>query len=168
MPPMEYSPFTSLQTLVRQRDARERCDLCGLALASGHQHLIEPAARKLLCACDACALLFHSPTETKYKRVPRDVRLLSDFQMTDTSPSTPNPATVTLVVDALRGVLLLLSGAGVTTGTTITDSQLLTTASGLVGLFTIVWSLWQQIQMKRRDHEGSVISAEIGKPVQPK
>ncbi len=82
MPQMQYSPFTSLQNLVRQRDARERCDLCGLALASAHQHLIDPAARKLLCACDACALLFHSPTRTKYKRVPRTVRLV-EIQMTD-------------------------------------------------------------------------------------
>jgi Family of unknown function (DUF5947) len=83
MPQMQYSPFTSLQNLVRQRDARERCELCGVALASAHQHLIEPTARKLLCACDACALLFDSATRTKYKRVPRRVRLLSDFQMTD-------------------------------------------------------------------------------------
>lgn len=80
---MQYSPFTSLQNLVRQRDARERCEICGVALGSAHQHLIEPVARKLLCACEACALLFDSPTPTKYKRVPRDVRLLRDFQMTD-------------------------------------------------------------------------------------
>jgi hypothetical protein len=83
MPQMQYSPFTSLQNLVRQRDARERCELCGVAVASAHQHLIEPAGRKLLCACDACALLFDSPARTKYKRVPRNVRLLSDFHMTD-------------------------------------------------------------------------------------
>lgn len=83
MPQMQYTPFTSLQNLVRQRDARERCDLCGTAVSSAHQHLIEPVARKLVCACDACALLFHSPTQTKYKRVPRRVRLLSEFQMSD-------------------------------------------------------------------------------------
>jgi len=83
MAQMQYSPFTSLQNLVRQRDAREACDLCGLALSSAHQHLIEPSTRKLLCACDACALLFHSPTPTKYKRVPRRVQFLTNFQMTD-------------------------------------------------------------------------------------
>lgn len=83
MPPMPYSPFTSLQNLVRQRDARERCELCGAGLSSAHQHLIETVARKLLCACDACALLFDSPTTTRYKRVPRRVRLLADFQITD-------------------------------------------------------------------------------------
>jgi hypothetical protein len=82
MPLMQYSPFLSLQNLARRRDARERCDLCGEALRSTHQHLIEPAARKLLCSCDACALLFDSPSRTNYKRVPRRVRLLRDFQMT--------------------------------------------------------------------------------------
>jgi|ERR1700761_4386768 len=79
---MQYSPFTSLQNLVRQRDARERCDLCGAGLSSAHQHLIEPATRKLLCACEACALLFDSPSKTKYKRVPRSVRRV-DIQITD-------------------------------------------------------------------------------------
>jgi hypothetical protein len=82
MPQMQYSPFTSLQNLVRQRDARERCDLCGATLASAHQHLVEPGARKLLCACEACALLFDSPVKTKYKRVPRCVRRV-EIQMTD-------------------------------------------------------------------------------------
>lgn len=80
---MQYTPFTSLQNLVRQRDAGERCDLCGVGLASAHQHLIDPAARKLLCSCDACALLFDSPTRTKYKRVPRRIRSIPGFQMTD-------------------------------------------------------------------------------------
>jgi hypothetical protein len=83
MPHVQYSPFTSLQNLVRQRDPRDRCELCGAALSSAHQHLIEPAARKLVCACDACALLFDSPTRTKYKRIPRRVRRLSDFEMSD-------------------------------------------------------------------------------------
>jgi hypothetical protein len=45
--------------------------------------LIEPVTRKLVCACQACALLFPSDGQTKYKRVPRRIRLLSDFRMTD-------------------------------------------------------------------------------------
>ena len=52
-------------------------------LAAGHQHLLEPVSRKLICACDACAILFSSQGQTKYKRVPRRVRFLADFQMTD-------------------------------------------------------------------------------------
>ena len=45
-----------------------------------HQHLIDPASRQLVCACDACAILFYQSGETKYKRVPRRVRFLADFR----------------------------------------------------------------------------------------
>jgi len=38
--------------------------------------------RKLDCACDACAILF-SGDHQKYRRVPRRVRFLPDFRMTD-------------------------------------------------------------------------------------
>ena len=55
--------------------------MCSAALAREHQHLIELASRKLVCACDSCAILFTS--QTKYKRVPRRVRYLDDFQLTD-------------------------------------------------------------------------------------
>ena len=48
-----------------------------------HQHLLDPISRKLMCACDACAMLFSNRSDAKYKRVPRDVRLLANFQMTD-------------------------------------------------------------------------------------
>jgi len=55
--------------------------MCSRGLTEVHQHLLEPATRKLICACDACAILFNN--QTKYKRVPRRVRYLSDFRMTD-------------------------------------------------------------------------------------
>jgi len=53
----------------------EVCDLCGLAVPEPHQHLIDPVNRRLMCACDACAILFDSPT-AKFTRVPRRVRRL--------------------------------------------------------------------------------------------
>jgi hypothetical protein len=55
--------------------------MCSAELASRHQHLLEPLNRKLVCACDGCAILFGS--QTKYKRVPRNVRCLHDFHLTD-------------------------------------------------------------------------------------
>lgn len=61
----------------------ERCEMCGLGLCADHPHLIELGRRKLLCACDACALLFNGQAR-KYKRVPRRFRALPDFHMTDT------------------------------------------------------------------------------------
>jgi len=57
--------------------------MCSAELRSEHAHLIEVAQRRLHCACDACAMLFSGQAETKYKRVPRDIRLLANFQMTD-------------------------------------------------------------------------------------
>ncbi|MBV9763348.1 MAG: hypothetical protein JOZ48_00770 [Acidobacteriaceae bacterium] len=83
MPQAQNGSFNALRNLVRQRDPRERCELCGKGLNSEHQHLIEPVARKLICACDACAVLFHSNGDTRYKRVPRRIRLSGNFQMSD-------------------------------------------------------------------------------------
>ena len=57
--------------------------MCSKALAGDHQHLIEPANRKLVCACDACAILFSGQAEMKYRRVPRRIRFLPDFRLSD-------------------------------------------------------------------------------------
>jgi len=75
--------FATLRNLARKPDVGEHCDMCGKSLTLQHQHLIDPAVRKLICACDACAVLFCQSGETKYKRVPRRVRFLKDFSMTD-------------------------------------------------------------------------------------
>jgi Family of unknown function (DUF5947) len=77
--------LTALRRFVRPRAATnvERCELCGGALAAEHPHLVEPASRQLVCACEPCAILFSAQTETKYKRVPRRIRALPDFQLTD-------------------------------------------------------------------------------------
>ena len=75
--------FATLRNLARKPPAIEHCDLCGVGLMHQHQHLIEPVSRRLVCACDACAVLFCQSGETKYKRVPRGARPLADFQMTD-------------------------------------------------------------------------------------
>ncbi len=61
----------------------ERCEMCSAELAAAHQHLIEPSSRKMVCACDACAILFSGQSEMKYRRVPRHIRFLPDFQLSD-------------------------------------------------------------------------------------
>jgi hypothetical protein len=73
----------TLRQFVRDKAPAERCDLCSAELAGDHQHLIEPPSRQIVCACDACAILFTSGGETKYKRAPRRILFLPDFQMTD-------------------------------------------------------------------------------------
>jgi hypothetical protein len=77
------SPFAALRQFARKRPAAERCELCSSELPAEHQHLIDPAAHKLVCACDACAILFSSQASTKFKRVPRRIRFLPHFKMTD-------------------------------------------------------------------------------------
>jgi hypothetical protein len=75
--------FAALRQFVRKRPAVECCEMCSSELPGEHQHLIDPAARKLVCACDACAILFSNQSSAKYKRVPRRIRFLPQFQMTD-------------------------------------------------------------------------------------
>lgn len=81
--PHPESSFAALRQFVRKRAAVERCEMCGRELAPQHQHLVEPAARKLICSCDACAVLFEGQGATKYRRVPRDVQFLVDFELSD-------------------------------------------------------------------------------------
>lgn len=57
--------------------------MCSAALATEHQHLVDPSSRQIVCACDPCAILFSNQGTTKYKRVPRAARFLPDFQLTD-------------------------------------------------------------------------------------
>jgi hypothetical protein len=56
--------------------------MCSLELPPEHEHLVEPTDRRLICACGACAILFDRQGGTKYKRVPRRVQFLRDFQLT--------------------------------------------------------------------------------------
>jgi len=77
------SAFATLQRLTRKPRSIEHCDMCGIGVAHKHQHLMDPASRRLVCACDACAVLFYQSGETKYKRVPRQARFLAKFHMTD-------------------------------------------------------------------------------------
>ena len=77
------SGFGVLRQLARQQRRVERCELCGTELWPQHVHLVELAQRNLVCACDACAVLFSGQSGLRYKRVPRRVTVLTDFHMTD-------------------------------------------------------------------------------------
>jgi hypothetical protein len=78
------SPLAALRRFVRPRAANvERCEMCSLELAAEHQHLVEPSTRQLVCACEPCAILFSGQAVMKYKRVPRLIRSLEDFRLTD-------------------------------------------------------------------------------------
>jgi hypothetical protein len=72
-----------LRRLAQPRLIEERCEFCGQPIASNHRHLLEIAKRRTVCACDPCALRFEGVVGGRYKLIPRDVRLLSDFAMTE-------------------------------------------------------------------------------------
>jgi hypothetical protein len=75
--------LASLRRFARPRAVQERCELCDTGLAAEHAHLVELASRRLVCACDACAILFDSQGAAKYRRVPQRVRFLPDFRLPD-------------------------------------------------------------------------------------
>jgi hypothetical protein len=88
--------FGALQRFVRRTGSGERCELCGTGVAEEHEHLMEPANRRLICTCQACAILFSASYGfpalrgqtggaggQRYKRVPSRTRLLRGFRLTD-------------------------------------------------------------------------------------
>jgi hypothetical protein len=76
------NPLTLLRRMARGRPEVEESEFCNLQLAARHRHLLEVATRKIVCACDPCALRFENVIG-RWKLVPRDARRLPDFQITD-------------------------------------------------------------------------------------
>ena len=91
---------------------------------------------------------------------------MTDLTPPTSVPSTPNQDLVVLVVGVLRDVLKLLAGVGVTVGS-VSDSKLWIVASALVWLSMTGWSWYQKRKAKQLDHEGTLMSLNEGKPVQP-
>jgi len=81
----------ALAVLQRLRDARprepvragERCELCTEPIADEHGHLVDVEARRLLCACRGCYLLF-TPDGAgggHYRAVPDRYLALTDVRL---------------------------------------------------------------------------------------
>jgi hypothetical protein len=77
------SSFAALRKFTRGRPAAESCELCSALLLPDHEHLVEPATQRIVCACTACAILFSGQPSARYRRMPRDSSLLNDFRLTD-------------------------------------------------------------------------------------
>jgi hypothetical protein len=77
------SALTALRRFARPRAPQERCELCAANLAEEHAHLVETTSRRLICACDPCAILFSNQGAARYRRVPRRAEHLPDFCLTD-------------------------------------------------------------------------------------
>jgi hypothetical protein len=83
MPTSRPNPLASLRRFATPRPVRERCELCAADLADEHEHLVEPTARRLLCACTPCAILFGHRSGATYRRVPRRVEELAGLRLSD-------------------------------------------------------------------------------------
>jgi Family of unknown function (DUF5947) len=76
--------LATLQQFVRKpREKMEHCELCAAPVPPQHQHLLELEKREVVCACEACAILFGGNARQRYRRIPRDAQRLSDFTMED-------------------------------------------------------------------------------------
>lgn len=78
-----------LRQFMRTREpvqaVEEYCEMCRAPLGSEHRHLLDLSRHSVVCACDACALLFapRGAGEGKYRTIPRRKLVLHDFQMAD-------------------------------------------------------------------------------------
>ena len=77
------SGFAALRRFARPAPPAERCDLCGAPLPAEHEHLAEPTARRLVCACRACALLFGGQEAGRFRPVPRRLERLTGLRLGD-------------------------------------------------------------------------------------
>jgi hypothetical protein len=115
--PATKSALASLRRYAQPRAVHTRCELCSAELADSHPHLVELASRRLICACDACAILFGSPGAVKFRRIPQQRLLLSDFRLTDVQweglQLPINLAFFIISTTAQRAVALYPSPAGV-------------------------------------------------------
>lgn len=78
--------ISALRRFVRppaESRVEDRCELCRTRLNPFHRHLLDPATRQVLCACDPCALRFQSVVNGKFRLIPRDARSLPGFTLTD-------------------------------------------------------------------------------------
>jgi hypothetical protein len=59
------------RALARDTEPLEHCELCATPLHAAHDHLLDPQARGVFCACSACAVLFPDgdTTAARYVRV---------------------------------------------------------------------------------------------------
>jgi hypothetical protein len=83
--PITRTELGALRRIRRKEPIREHCELCHTALSEEHPHLLQRTNRQILCACEACAVLFSHRTENRaIVRIPRDAHQLSRFIIGDT------------------------------------------------------------------------------------
>jgi hypothetical protein len=85
------APIEALRRFARKPEPErspkeaEHCELCSEIIPARHRHLLDLSKRSLLCACQACSLLFSEEGTggEKYRLIPDRYLALVDFRMTD-------------------------------------------------------------------------------------
>lgn len=86
---MNASPKDNVAMLARMLKKRpppgERCDYCATQLGPDHGHLIELAARRILCACRPCYIVFEpsGAAQGRYRPIPTRYRQIATFAIDD-------------------------------------------------------------------------------------
>jgi hypothetical protein len=80
------SPYDVLARITSTRwapePAGEQCEMCSEAIADEHQHVVNVAARQLMCTCRGCYLLFtDSQAQLRYRAVPDRYLAFPDFAL---------------------------------------------------------------------------------------
>ena len=92
-----YSAFSALRRFAQEESEKaakvaqeeqadqECCDLCSEPIPYQHRHLLNVSTREMMCACQACSILFdrEAASEGKYRLVPDRRLFLEDFEMSD-------------------------------------------------------------------------------------
>lgn len=81
----EEEPEKAAEDIVQQQAAPEVCELCAEAVPPDHRHLLNVESRELMCACQACSILFYdaAASEGRYRLIPDRRLLLDGFALTD-------------------------------------------------------------------------------------
>jgi hypothetical protein len=77
------NPILSLRRFTQPKVVPEICDFCSVSLDQSHRHLLELSGRKILCVCPPCALRFENVIGGRFLLIPRDIKLLPDFKLSD-------------------------------------------------------------------------------------
>src|SRR5919205_1661637 len=90
-----FSAFSSLRRFAQEESektakeaaeaAQERCELCSEPIPPEHRHLLNVSTREIMCACQACSILFdrEAASEGRYRLIPDRRLFLEDFEMSD-------------------------------------------------------------------------------------
>ena len=68
----------------RRAPSGDRCGLCARPLGAAHSHLLQRSTKRVVCSCEACAVLFGYRKENhELLRIPSQARRLDCFRITD-------------------------------------------------------------------------------------